>query len=94
MLRFYFILLSTLPHACALLPPLPAAASSRHDCRLLDRTCVCLFVCVCVCVNVHVSAKAGQRHAPIEKEGSQGGGGLLGDVWPGSWELLCSFVPL
>lgn len=53
---------------------------------------------VCVCVNVHVSAKAGQWHAPIVKENGGGGHvcvgvGVLDDVWPGSWELLCSFVP-
>lgn len=49
-----------------------------------------------VCVNVHVSAIAGQRHTPIEKKrvGAEGGVGFLDDVWPGSWELLRSFVPL
>ncbi len=60
---------------CALLPFLPAAASSRHDYGPAGGTCVCVcvFVCVCKCACVSRSRTAARSHW---KERRLGGAGV------------------
>lgn len=45
-------------------------------------------------MHVHVSAKAAARHTPSIKAGGRQRRRGAADVWPGSWELLCTFVSL
>lgn len=70
-----------------LLPPSPAALSSRHDCGPPGRACVCLCVCKYACVSrSRTTARSHwKERVMVRPEVS------VDDVWPGScWS--CSML--